>query len=78
VDGVEDAKNADSKGVKIYFLRNIPRDPFNKSSDISADQTWGKRSYASTHTEPKEGRDVFDVYSLSGGTGLNGIPYREW
>lgn len=78
VDGVEDAKNPDVARPRIYFLRRIPRDPFNKDPEVQAEQTWGVRSYASTATDPKKGKDVYDVYSLAHGTGLNGVPYREW
>lgn len=72
VDGVEDAKSPDTAKPKIYFLRRIPKDPFNP------DGGWGLRSYASPPEDPKEGDDVFDVYSLANRTGLNGIPYRDW
>lgn len=77
VDGVEDVKNPGTEKHKIYFLRRIPRDPFG-SQDRSAEQTWGKRSFASSASNPKEGEDVYDVYSLASGTGLNGVTYREW
>lgn len=78
VDGVEDAKSPDTAKPRIYFLRRIPRDPFYTERSVPAEQTWGKRSYASSAADPKEGEDVFDVYSLVPGAGLNGIPYREW
>ncbi|WP_153108917.1 type II secretion system protein [Propionivibrio limicola] len=76
VNGVPDA--AVPSGKRIYFLRRIPRDPFHGDPGVPADKTWGKRSYASPPQAPREGADVFDVYSLSERTGLNGIPYREW
>jgi general secretion pathway protein G len=68
VEGVQDAKSV--KKSKIYFLRRVPKDPFGDA--------WGKRSYASPPDAPREGADVFDVYSLAPGTGLNGVPYRQW
>jgi general secretion pathway protein G len=68
VEGVRDAK--DPKGAKLYFLRRIPKDPFAPD--------WGLRSYASPPEDPSAGKDVFDVYSLAEGVGLNGVPYREW
>lgn len=76
VEGVEDAK--DPNRHRIYFLRKIPRDPMFPDSTTAAMETWGKRSYTSSADEPREGEDVFDVYSLSSATGLNGVPYREW
>jgi general secretion pathway protein G len=75
-DGVEDAQNP--AGGRLYFLRRLPRDPTFPDANRPADQTWGKRSYASAPNAPKEGKDVFDVYSLSEGKGLNGVPYGEW
>jgi len=75
-EGVDDQKNP--KKEKIYFLRRIPRDPFNADPTLSATATWGKRSYASPPDDPKEGDDVFDVFSIAQGKGINGQPYRDW
>jgi general secretion pathway protein G len=76
VEGVEDQKSP--KKDKIYFLRRMPRDPFSAESQLPAVDTWGRRSYASPPDEPKEGDDVFDVYTREPGKGINGRPYREW
>jgi general secretion pathway protein G len=76
VDGVDDALSPNKS--KIYFLRRLPRDPMADDPNLADDATWGKRSYASPPEEPAEGDDVFDVYSLSTGTCMNGIPYRKW
>ena len=75
-EGVDDQKSP--KKEKIYFLRRIPRDPLNADPTLSAAATWGKRSYASPPDDPKEGDDVFDVFSLAQGKGINGQPYRDW
>lgn len=80
--GVQDIKSTDKK--IIYFLRRLPRDPMFTELDVAgieitpAADTWGKRSYESPWDSPKEGDDVYDVYSRSEAIGLNGIPYREW
>ena len=74
--GLEDKKSP--AGMPLKFLRRVPRDPFYPNSSLPSSATWGKRSYASTVDKPKEGADVFDVYSMSTDMGLNGIPYREW
>ena len=76
VNGVEDIKNP--KKPKIYFLRRLPRDPLYADADRRSAETWGKRSYASPPNAPAEGADIFDVYSLSPGIGLNGVPCKEW
>ena len=68
-DGVKDAKS--TKDEKIYFLRRVPRDP------LTGDK-WGVRSYASPADRPAAGDDVYDVFTRSGASGLNGVPYKEW
>lgn len=76
VEGVRDLRSP--KQAQIYFMRRLPRDPFHSDPEATPAETWGKRSYASEPDEPKEGEDVYDVYSLSEKPGLNGIPYNKW
>lgn len=76
VSGVVDAKSP-NKSQMIYFLRRIPPDPFAPDNEANKN-SWGLRSYASPPSSPQAGADVFDVYSKSEGTGLNGVPYRDW
>jgi general secretion pathway protein G len=56
------------------YLRRIPRDPFDAN-----DEGWGMRSMAD---DPEStnwgGEDVFDVFSQSTETGLDGTPYNTW
>lgn len=74
--GVEDLANPQS--VNLYFLRRIPRDPFFPDAAAAAEDTWGLRSYKSPPDDPQPGEDVYDIYSLATGTGLNGVHYRDW
>jgi general secretion pathway protein G len=76
VSGVEDEKNP--KRARIHFLRRIPRDPFAEDNQVAAAESWGIRSYASPPEAPRDGEDVFDVFSLSNARGLNGWPYKDW
>lgn len=84
VQGVPDAQSP--RGEKLYFLRQLPRDPFAPTAETassaaatnSAADTWALRSYQSPPNNPQPGRDVFDVHSKSTELGLNGVPYQKW
>ena len=76
VDGATDARSPNA--TTIYLLRRLPRDPFAPDSIQSAAQTWDLRSYASPPHNPRPGADVYDIHSRAPGTGLNGVPYRDW
>jgi general secretion pathway protein G len=70
VEGVDLVGQVDKKHK---FLRRIPIDP------MTGKDEWGKRSYQDAPDESSwGGEDVYDVFSLSQGVGLNGIPYRKW
>ena len=76
IEGVPDLRSPERRS--IYFLRRLPRDPTFPDQGAPAENTWGKRSYASPPDRPDEGDDVFDVFSRSEGNALNGTPYRSW
>ncbi len=66
-------KGVDVKGKKIRFLRRIPVDPMTKSTD------WGLRSMQdSPDSTSWGGQSVFDVYSKSTDTALDGSKYQDW
>lgn len=60
-------------GKKLRFLRRIPIDPMTGNKD------WGLRSMQDDPTSDSwGGQDVFDVYTKSSGTGLDGTKFRDW
>jgi general secretion pathway protein G len=71
VEGVAVAN--DATGRKLKFLRRIPIDP------MTNDTEWGLRSYQDKPDSTSwGGQNVFDVYSKSSGTALDGTKYRDW
>lgn len=70
VDGVPQVGAVDKK---LKFLRRVPVDPMTNTTD------WGMRSM---QDDPKAkswgGQNVFDVYTKSEGTALDGTKYSEW
>lgn len=60
-------------GKKLRFLRRVPVDPMTGQKD------WGMRSMQDDPTSDSwGGQNVFDVYSKSNGTALNGTKYKDW
>jgi general secretion pathway protein G len=76
VDGEVNAQTPQAS--RLYFLRRLPRDPMAPDTIADPAQTWALRSHDSPPHDPQAGRDVYDVYSKSTGSGLNGRPYWQW
>ncbi len=63
----------DVGGKKLKFLRRIPTDPMTGGTD------WGMRSMQDDPTSDSwDGNNVFDVYTKSNGTALDGTKYKDW
>jgi len=63
----------DVQGKKVRFLRHIPVDPMTGKAE------WGLRSMQDDPTSDSfGGQNVFDVYSKSQGTALDGTKYSDW
>ena len=66
-------KGVDVQGKKVKFLRRIPVDPMTGKAE------WGMRSMQDDPTSDSfGGQSVFDVYTKSEGTGLDGTKYKDW
>lgn len=72
-EGFIPANVVGTEAAKVRFLRRLPDDP------MTEDEDWG---YRSSQDEPDStawnGEDIFDVFTKSDGTALNGTKYREW
>lgn len=70
VKGVNQVGRVDHK---LKFLRRVPVDPMTREAK------WGMRCY---QDEPDDtswcGQNVWDVFSQSEGTALDGTKYKEW
>lgn len=63
----------DVGGKKLKFLRRIPTDPMTGGTD------WGLRSMQDDpDSDSWSGDNVFDVYTKSSGTALDGTKYKDW
>jgi len=66
-------KGVDVNGKKIRFLRHVPVDPMTHGTE------WGMRSMQDDPTADSwGGQSVFDVYTKSQGTALDGTKYQDW
>jgi general secretion pathway protein G len=71
VEGVAVAN--DASGRRLRFLRRVPIDPMTNSTD------WGLRSYQDRPDSMSWGRqNVYDVYTKSTATALDGTTYSDW
>lgn len=63
----------DVGGKKVRFLRKVPVDPMTGKNE------WGMRSMQDDPTSDSwGGQNVFDVFTKSEGTALDGTKYKEW
>lgn len=75
VEGIEAKVKVDDQEVTkvIKFMRHIPKDPMTNSYD------WGLRSYQDDpDSDIWGGENIYDVFTKSPGTALDGTKYKEW
>jgi general secretion pathway protein G len=70
---VEGMKTQGLGDKTIRYLRRIPYDPMTKSTE------WGFRSTEDApDSDSWDGENIYDVYTKSNETALNGTRYKEW
>ena len=66
-------KGVDEGGKKVKYLRRIPVDPMTNSTE------WGMRSMQDDPASDSwDGNNVFDVFTKSQDTALDGTNYKDW
>ena len=66
-------KGVDVQGKKVRYLRKIPIDPMTNSTE------WGMRSMQDDpESDSWGGQSVFDVFTKSQDTALDGTKYKDW
>ncbi len=69
----EGEEDEEPKTRIVKFLRRIPKDPMTNSYE------WGLRSYQDdADSDVWGGENVYDIYTKSFGTALDGTKYRDW
>ena len=82
--GAPDINQSPTAGTQLslrkkIYLRRIPDDPMTDEDESTGEAEWGLRScYDEGDGDSWDGINVFDVYSKSEGTALNGEKYRDW
>ncbi|MFL6215655.1 MAG: type II secretion system protein [Blastocatellia bacterium] len=72
-EGFFPANAIGTSGAKKRFLRRLPEDPMTGNTE------WGKRAFKDeANSTSWGGGDVFDVFSKSDDTALNGTKYKDW
>jgi general secretion pathway protein G len=75
---VEGADHGGLLKEKKKYLRRIPEDPFADKSSGNPPE-WGLRSYTDdSDSSTTDGKDVYDVFSKSDGTAIDGSKYKDW
>lgn len=76
---VAGADTGHAGGSKRRYLRRIPRDPFTDTATKDPAEQWVIRGYQDeADALTWNGRDVYDIHSMSTAQAIDGTTYRDW